>query len=89
MKSSTPIYLAVSLSIYLGDYQLVQHEVLYSPLNNQYEVLEFLGRGTFGQVKKYKLVLGMWSYLTNVVTCLKGIVPRNAFEVEICTISMT
>ena len=33
-----------------GDYQLVQHEVLYSPLNNQYEVLEFLGRGTFGQV---------------------------------------
>ena len=22
-----------------GDYQLVQHEVLYSPLNNQYEVL--------------------------------------------------
>ena len=35
-----------------GDYQLVQHEVLYSPLNNQYEVLEFLGRGTFGQVAK-------------------------------------
>ena len=34
-----------------GDYQLVQHEVLYSPLNNQYEVLEFLGRGTFGQVQ--------------------------------------
>ena len=33
-----------------GDYQLVQHEVLYSPLSNQYEVLEFLGRGTFGQV---------------------------------------
>lgn len=32
-----------------GDYQLVQHEVLYS-MNNQYEVLEFLGRGTFGQV---------------------------------------
>lgn len=33
-----------------GDYQLVQHEVLYS-MNNQYEVLEFLGRGTFGQVR--------------------------------------
>jgi len=33
-----------------GDYQLVQHEVLYS-MTNQYEVLEFLGRGTFGQVK--------------------------------------
>lgn len=32
-----------------GDYHLVQHEVLYS-LTNQYEVLEFLGRGTFGQV---------------------------------------
>ena len=27
-----------------GDYQLVQHEVLYS-MANQYEVLEFLGRG--------------------------------------------
>ena len=33
-----------------GDYQLVQHEVLCS-LTNQYEVLEFLGRGTFGQVR--------------------------------------
>ena len=30
-----------------GDYQLVKHEVLYSNIN-QYEVLEFLGRGTFG-----------------------------------------
>lgn len=35
-----------------GDYQLVQHEVLYS-MTNQYEVLEFLGRGTFGQVNTY------------------------------------
>ncbi|KAM8892681.1 homeodomain-interacting protein kinase 3-like isoform 3-T3 [Spinachia spinachia] len=34
-----------------GDYQLVQHEVLCS-LKNSYEVLEFLGRGTFGQVVK-------------------------------------
>ncbi|XP_058126321.1 uncharacterized protein LOC131267454 isoform X2 [Anopheles coustani] len=34
-----------------GDYHLVQHEVLYS-LSAQYEVLEFLGRGTFGQVVK-------------------------------------
>lgn len=34
-----------------GDYQLVQHEVLYSTAGNQYEVLEFLGRGTFGQVR--------------------------------------
>jgi len=36
-----------------GDYQLVQHEVLYSMTSQtHYEVLEFLGRGTFGQVSK-------------------------------------
>ena len=37
-----------------GDYQLVQHEVLFS-LTSQthYEVLEFLGRGTFGQVRRW------------------------------------
>lgn len=35
-----------------GDYQLVQHEVLYS-MTTQYEVLEFLGRGTFGQVSQH------------------------------------
>ncbi|XP_051919420.1 homeodomain-interacting protein kinase 3 isoform X4 [Hippocampus zosterae] len=34
-----------------GDYQVVQHEVLCS-LKNKYEVLDFLGRGTFGQVVK-------------------------------------
>ncbi|TSQ92654.1 Homeodomain-interacting protein kinase 3 [Bagarius yarrelli] len=34
-----------------GDYQLVQHEVLCS-IKHTYEVLEFLGRGTFGQVVK-------------------------------------
>ncbi|XP_034044719.1 homeodomain-interacting protein kinase 3 isoform X2 [Thalassophryne amazonica] len=34
-----------------GDYQVVQHEVLCS-LKNTYEVLDFLGRGTFGQVVK-------------------------------------
>uniref|UniRef100_A0A672N7R9 non-specific serine/threonine protein kinase n=1 Tax=Sinocyclocheilus grahami TaxID=75366 RepID=A0A672N7R9_SINGR len=34
-----------------GDYQLVQHELLCS-LKNTYEVLDFLGRGTFGQVVK-------------------------------------
>ncbi|XP_023246604.1 homeodomain-interacting protein kinase 2-like [Copidosoma floridanum] len=34
-----------------GVYQLVQHEVLHS-LTTEYEVLEFLGQGTFGQVVK-------------------------------------
>ena len=34
-----------------GDYQLVPHEVLQSP-SSDYEMLEFLGRGTFGQVVK-------------------------------------
>ena len=34
-----------------GDYQLVPHEVLQSSTSD-YEVLEFLGRGTFGQVVK-------------------------------------
>ena len=50
-----------------GDYQLVQHEVLYSPLNNQYEVLEFLGRGTFGQVAK------CWKKGTNEIVAIKQI----------------
>lgn len=48
-----------------GDYQLVQHEVLYSPLSNQYEVLEFLGRGTFGQVAK------CWKKGTNEIVAIK------------------
>ncbi|XP_015255142.1 PREDICTED: homeodomain-interacting protein kinase 3-like isoform X1 [Cyprinodon variegatus] len=47
-----------------GDYQLVQHEVLYS-LKNSYEVLEFLGRGTFGQVVK------CWKRATNEVVAIK------------------
>ncbi|XP_038162661.1 homeodomain-interacting protein kinase 3 isoform X2 [Cyprinodon tularosa] len=34
-----------------GDYQVVHHEVLCS-MKNTYEVLDFLGRGTFGQVVK-------------------------------------
>lgn len=42
-----------------GDYQLVQHEVLCS-LSNQYEVLEFLGRGTFGQVMNFAIARLEW-----------------------------
>lgn len=47
-----------------GDYQLVQHEVLCS-LKNSYEVLEFLGRGTFGQVVK------CWKRGTSEVVAIK------------------
>lgn len=47
-----------------GDYQLVQHEVLYS-MTNAYEVLEFLGRGTFGQVCK------CWKKGTNEIVAIK------------------
>ncbi|KAM3870639.1 homeodomain-interacting protein kinase 3-like [Diretmus argenteus] len=47
-----------------GDYQLVQHEVLCS-MKNSYEVLEFLGRGTFGQVVK------CWKRGTNEVVAVK------------------
>lgn len=47
-----------------GDYQLVQHEVLYSNYN-QYEVLDFLGRGTFGQVVK------CWKKGTNEIVAIK------------------
>ncbi|XP_072172100.1 homeodomain-interacting protein kinase 1-like [Diadema setosum] len=47
-----------------GDYQLVQHEVLCS-LTNSYEVLEFLGRGTFGQVVK------CWKRGTNEIVAIK------------------
>ncbi|GIY82682.1 homeodomain-interacting protein kinase 2 [Caerostris extrusa] len=47
-----------------GDYHLVQHEVLYSA-NFQYEVLEFLGRGTFGQVVK------CWKKGTNDLVAIK------------------
>lgn len=47
-----------------GDYHLVQHEVLYS-MTNAYEVLEFLGRGTFGQVCK------CWKKGTNEIVAIK------------------
>ncbi|XP_067275785.1 homeodomain-interacting protein kinase 3 isoform X2 [Pseudorasbora parva] len=47
-----------------GDYQLVQHELLCS-LKNTYEVLDFLGRGTFGQVVK------CWKRGTNEIMAVK------------------
>ncbi|XP_078424650.1 homeodomain-interacting protein kinase 2 isoform X5 [Cetorhinus maximus] len=47
-----------------GDYQLLQHEVLCS-MTNTYEVLEFLGRGTFGQVVK------CWKRGTNEIVAIK------------------
>ncbi|CAL9703207.1 unnamed protein product [Knipowitschia caucasica] len=47
-----------------GDYQLVQHEILCS-MSNSYEVLEFLGRGTFGQVAK------CWKRGTNEIVAIK------------------
>ena len=47
-----------------GDYKLVQHEVLLSP-TSRYEVLEFLGRGTFGQVVK------CWKHGTNEIVAIK------------------
>ncbi|XP_048118399.1 homeodomain-interacting protein kinase 3 isoform X2 [Alosa alosa] len=47
-----------------GDYQLVQHEVLCS-MKNTYEVLDFLGRGTFGQVVK------CWKRGTSEVVAVK------------------
>ena len=53
-----------------GDYQLVQHEVLYSPLNNQYEVLEFLGRGTFGQVSNDTNILTDFLFTVIIVSDL-------------------
>ncbi|XP_017278376.1 homeodomain-interacting protein kinase 1 isoform X2 [Kryptolebias marmoratus] len=47
-----------------GDYQLVQHEILCS-MSTSYEVLEFLGRGTFGQVAK------CWKRGTNEIVAIK------------------
>ncbi|XP_055327213.1 homeodomain-interacting protein kinase 1-like [Paramacrobiotus metropolitanus] len=47
-----------------GEYHLVKHEVLCS-LSSRYEVLEFLGRGTFGQVVK------CWKHGTNDIVAVK------------------
>lgn len=48
-----------------GEYQLIKNEVLTSTYNNQYEVLEFLGKGTFGQVVK------AWKKGTNEIVAIK------------------
>lgn len=51
-------------SVTEGDYQLVPNEVLCSPTTS-YEVLEFLGKGTFGQVVK------CWRHGSNDVVAVK------------------
>ena len=48
-----------------GEYQVIKNEVLVSPYHNQYEVLEFLGKGTFGQVVK------AWKKGTNEIVAIK------------------
>ncbi|KAI6176903.1 Homeodomain-interacting protein kinase 2 [Aphelenchoides bicaudatus] len=48
-----------------GEYQLIKNELLCSPYGNQYEVLEFLGKGTFGQVVK------AWKKGTNEIVAIK------------------
>lgn len=60
-----------------GDYQLVQHEVLYS-MTNQYEVLEFLGRGTFGQVVK------CWKKGTNEIVAIKILKNHPSYARQVC-----
>lgn len=44
---------------------MIKNEVLASPYGNQYEVLEFLGKGTFGQVVK------AWKKGTNEIVAIK------------------
>lgn len=48
-----------------GEYQLIKNELLTSPYGNQYEVLEFLGKGTFGQVVK------AWKKGTSEIVAIK------------------
>lgn len=62
-----------------GDYQLVQHEVLYS-MTYQYEVLEFLGRGTFGQVVK------CWKKGTNEIVAIKILKNHPSYARQVCLI---
>ncbi len=64
-----------------GDYQLVQHEILCS-VSNSYEVLEFLGRGTFGQVSK------CWKRGTNEIVAIKILKNHPSYarqgQIEVC-----
>lgn len=64
-----------------GDYQLVQHEILCS-MSNSYEVLEFLGRGTFGQVAK------CWKRGTNEIVAIKILKNHPSYarqgQIEVC-----
>ncbi|CAF3876219.1 unnamed protein product [Rotaria sp. Silwood1] len=64
LKTATTTTTTTTTSSNDGDYQLVQNEVLYS-MTNSYEVLEYLGRGTFGQVVK------CWKKGTNEVVAIK------------------
>lgn len=47
-----------------GEYRMVRNEILSSPFN-QYEVLDFIGKGTFGQVAK------CWKKGTNEIVAVK------------------
>ncbi|XP_048207774.1 homeodomain-interacting protein kinase 1 isoform X6 [Perognathus longimembris pacificus] len=62
--TTTTVTTKTSSSSGEGDYQLVQHEILCS-MTNSYEVLEFLGRGTFGQVAK------CWKRSTKEIVAIK------------------
>lgn len=68
-----------------GDYQLVQHEILCS-VSNSYEVLEFLGRGTFGQVAK------CWKRGTNEIVAIKILKNHPSYarqgQIEVCLLTL-
>ncbi|XP_076842558.1 uncharacterized protein LOC143487507 [Brachyhypopomus gauderio] len=66
------INMTSSSSLSRDDYHLVQHEVLCSASNN-YEVLEFLGRGAFGQVAK------CWKRGTNEIVAIKILKDHPAY----------
>ncbi|XP_044592905.1 homeodomain-interacting protein kinase 2-like [Cotesia glomerata] len=67
-----------------GDYHLVKHEVLCSE-KHQYEILDYLGRGTFGQVVK------CWKKGTNEIVAVKILKSHPSYarqgQVEISILS--